>query len=119
MKIDFTATIDDLKGKPLPIQDGEVDDPETKQKRPVFRDFTLRDVCVNSLLLETRGGDAIDGKEKVRRFRLADKIFGAAESIVLPAEDIVLLKDQVAKAYGALVTARAWDLLELQAPAKK
>ena len=98
--IDFTTTINDLKGKPLPLKE---DDQE--------RNFTLRDACVNALLVEQQG-DKLEGKEKIRRFRLADKIFGTAEPLNIKAEDTVLLKDLIAQAYGALVTARAWDLIE-------
>ena len=104
MKIDFSKQIMDIAGKPIKMKDGEAE-----------RDFILRDVAVNAILTETQESAKSDGKEKVRRFRLADKIFGAAEPIALPAEDIVLLKDMIAKAYGALVTARAWDLIEPQA----
>jgi len=107
MKIDFDSTINDLTGKAIPLKEGETE-----------RTFTLRDVCVNALLMETQDSAKLDGKEKVRRFRLADKIFGTAEPIALPAEDIVLLKDQIAKGYGALVTARAWDLIESPAAEK-
>jgi hypothetical protein len=54
----------------------------------------------------------MEGKEKIRRFRLADRIYGAKEPIQLSAEDVVLLKEVTAKTYGPLITGRAWDLLE-------
>jgi hypothetical protein len=101
MKINFSESIKDISGKPIKLKDGEAE-----------RDFTLRDVSVNAVLAESQENAKSDGKEKIRRFRLADKIFGAAEPIALPSEDIVLLKDMIAKTYGALVTARAWDMLE-------
>ena len=101
MKINFDSTITDLAGNPIQIDDKGV-------KRPC----TLRDVCTNALLLETAKSQGIEGKEKVRRFRLADKIFGTKEPIQIEAEDIVLLKQLVAEAYAPLVTGRSWDLLE-------
>lgn len=116
MKIDFTAKILDLSGETIlaPAIPGRKDEP---------RDFILRDVCTNALLsMAMRAApdgnfypaEAIDGKEKIRRYRLADKIFGTLEPITLKAEDVVLLKDRIAAIYGPLIMGRAWDLIEPQ-----
>ena len=112
MKIDFTATLTDLQGNPLPYRDQRTN---AEGKKEFFeRDFTLRDACVNALLSEPadRNAPKIDGKEKIRLFRLADKIFGCHEAISLDVETISLLKDKIAASYSTLVTGRVWELLD-------
>jgi hypothetical protein len=102
MKIDFASAIKTLDGKAI----------ITKEPGEADREFTLRDVCVNALLIENQEAAKLDGAAKVKRFRLADKIYGTKEPIALASEDIVLLKGLIASSYGPLVTARAFDLLE-------
>jgi hypothetical protein len=104
MKINFDLSIRDLAGDPI----------QTKEKDGTERDFTLRDVCVNAILAEPQDRNAkpLDGKEKVRRLRLADKIYGCKEPINLPAEDVATLKEQIAALYPIVTTGRAWAILE-------
>ena len=98
--IDFSATINDLKGNPLK-QDGE--------------DVTLRDTCTNALLAAFQG-EQQDGKTKMSRWKLAQRIHDAKEPIELTAGDVTLLKEVVSKAYSAAVVGPAWTLLD---PAEK
>jgi len=110
MKIDFSMPILGIDGKPIKIMD--------KEGQP---DFTIRDVAVNSLLADSPGNAGLDGTERVRRFRMADRIFGCREPINLEVEEIVLLKELIAQTYGNVTTARAWDILggtEAPAPMK-
>ncbi len=70
----------------------------------------LRDVCIEGICANTQ---QLDGMEKYRRGKLADKIFGAAEPIELPAEEIVKIKEAVGTAWpNPIVVMRAWDMLE-------
>jgi hypothetical protein len=101
MKINFSELILHLGGNPVMTKEGDKD-----------VELTLREVCVSSLLIEKQSDKPADGKEKFRRFRLADKIFGAKEPIAVPAEDVVLLKSLIPLLYGALIVGRAWDILE-------
>lgn len=106
MKIDFSKPILGLDGVPLKVQDLDG-----------HPDFTIRDACVNALLSDRPASGRpdepkIDGKEKVRRFRLAQKIYGCKEPINLESDDIVLLKNKIAEVYPTLTTARAWEILE-------
>jgi hypothetical protein len=101
MKINFETPILGIDGEPIILKD--------KEGEPKF---TIRDVAVNALLMESQESAKLDGKEKVKRFRLADRIFGCKEPIKMEAEEVALVKDQISKAYGTLVTARAWDILE-------
>lgn len=75
-------------------------------------DFTLREVCVNSLLTETKESAALDGMEKVRQFRMADRIYGCKEPIEISDADILVLKGLIGKAYGRIAVTRAWDILD-------
>jgi len=108
MKINFETPITGIDGKSIKVKSGEEESI-----------FTLREVAVNALLVETQESAKLDGKEKVKRFRMADRIFGCKEPITFSAEDIVLLKDQIAKTYGTLVTARAWEILDSEKEPEK
>lgn len=99
MKIDFRAKLKNLSGETLKEQDKE---------EPIL----LKDACANALLGMFDDERHIEGKEKLRRYRLANKIWGAKEPIELPAEDIALIKSLVAKAYGSLISGQAWELLD-------
>jgi hypothetical protein len=112
MKINFDSVITGIDGEPIKTKDQR---PGKDGGRETFeRDFVLRDVAVNALLAEPQDRNAkpLDGKEKVRRTRLADKIYGCHEPINISAEDVVLIKDQVNAIYPTLTTARAWAILE-------
>jgi hypothetical protein len=92
MKIDFSAIIADLDGKPL-------------------AELTLGTMATNALMLPFEDERNLSGEEKVRRFKLAQRIHGAAE-VDLTAEDISLIKKLIAKGYATMPTARAWELLD-------
>lgn len=99
MKIDFSVVLKGLDGVELKPRDMD------------SKSLTLRDVCVDALLVE-KPGDKVDSKEKLRRYRLAEKIYGCKEPISLSVEDIVIIKEQTAFRWSTLVMGRAWDLLE-------
>lgn len=101
MKIDFSKPMLALSAKAIKVTDLE-GEPE----------FTIRDVATNALTAETQDNTKLDGKEKIKRFRLAERIYGCKEPIKLSAEDIVLVKEQINKIYGITVTTRAWDILD-------
>ena len=72
------------------------------------RDVLLRDVCENALLEDDRGSD---GGEKMKRFKLAEKIH-LYEDVNLSAEDVTLLKELIGKLYGPLVVGQAYKILD-------
>lgn len=98
MKINFDTPILSIDGKPI--------------KKDADAIFTLRDVCVSAILADTPEVQKMDAKTKRALGHLADRIFGCKEPINLPAEDIVLLKDAIPRAYGVLTTTRALDILD-------
>lgn len=92
MKIDFSAQILDLDGKPIP-------------------DLTLGSMATNALMLPFEDERNLSGEEKVRRLKLAQRIHGADEADLV-AEDVTLIKRLIAKGYATLPSARAWELLD-------
>ena len=107
--IDFGKPILAFNGKPVRTKDADADG------REIERDFILRDVAVNAVLFEEQG-EKLDGMEKVRRARLADKIYGAKEPIKIDADDVKLIKTNIAKSYNIYTTGRAWELLDPSEP---
>jgi hypothetical protein len=92
MKIDFSAVITDLDSKPMP-------------------NLTLGSMATNALMLAYDDERNLSGEEKVRRFKLAQRIHGASE-VDLTVEEVSLVKLLIAKGYVTLPCARAWELLD-------
>lgn len=97
MKINFNVEFKTLKGESLKDRDNKV--------------LKLYDVCTTALLFNDEK-ENIEGKEKVRRFKLAQKIYGVKEPISIEVEDVALMKELVAKVYSTLIVGQAWELLE-------
>ncbi len=73
--------------------------------------FTLKEAILTSLVNEFQN-DTESSDEKVKRFKLMMKVNAATDSVELSSEDITLIKNRVAKAYGALIVGQAHELLE-------
>jgi len=97
MKINFNVRLKN-------IMDKELKDQESK-------DILLYDVCTNALLFNAKD-EKLEGKEKMRRFKLAHKIYGTKELVSIDVEDVALIKELVAKIYSTLITGQVWELLE-------
>lgn len=96
MKIDFSAPILDLDGK------------------PIEGDLTLGSLSVNALLatlMDHGQPEQLSGTEKVRQAVLAQKIH-SEKTIDLQAEDVALLKDRIGRSYAPLAVMQAWQLLD-------
>lgn len=92
MKIDFSAAITDLDGKPI-------------------ADLVLSRMATDALLMPFPDERDLSGEEKITRFKLAQRIHGK-EDADLSVEEVALLKRLIAKAYATLACARAWELLD-------
>jgi hypothetical protein len=92
MKIDFSAAITDLDGNPIP-------------------ELTLGLMATNALMGNFDDERSLSGDDKVRRFKLAQRVHHASE-VDLTVEDVALIKKLIAKAYATLPCARAWELLD-------
>ena len=84
----------------------EIVDPQTKDV------IKLSVICINALLTPREDDNKLSGVDKVKRWKLAQEIYSKPEEIDLSAEDVTLLKDLIAKSYGTVVTAQAWEMLE-------
>jgi len=80
--------------------------------------FALK-TCLANLLVGRRAQSEkeLDGKEVMRRFSLADKLWKAKEPISIKVEDVVLLKELLKLAYNeriypALIIGQALQALE-------
>jgi len=98
--IDFTEALISLDGTAMKVDGGT-------------EKLTLGTVAVNSLLATLEGDKNLAGTEKVKRYELAKKVFHQS-SVVLTAEEISLIKQRIADAYGPLVVGVAWHLLDPQ-----
>jgi hypothetical protein len=110
MKIDFTQGLTTLGGEPLErtIQACE------NCGRPVETSaMTLRRVCINALLTQTRDERNLPGEKKARRYKLALQI--SNEDVVdLPPKDVALIQELVGTLYTALVVGQVWEMLDLK-----
>jgi len=97
MKLNFNTKFKNLKGEIVKDEKGE--------------DLILYDICSNALLYSKQGVE-IEGKEAVRRLRLAHKIYGTKEPVSIEAEDVALIKELVTKLYSTLIVGQTWELLE-------
>lgn len=90
---DFSAPILMIDGK-TPMRESQ------DEKSPVL---TLAIVAENALLASYQDETNLSGEEKLKRFRLAEKIASQKGDITLTAEEIALIKKLVAKAYNPLI----------------
>lgn len=102
MKIDFSQKLLDLSGKPMERKPGE--------------DATLSSVCVEALLLPREEDKTLPMAEKLKRGRLAEKLYipegETPPTIDVTVEEVNLMQGLITKSYGSLVVMRAYDLLE-------
>ena len=96
MKIDFTGELRNWRDEPIMYNDEPA---------------TLATACLEALLAD-RDGERASGQEKAQRYALAMRIVGATEPVAVTAEEIALIKERVAMAYGTYVTGLIWAILE-------
>lgn len=93
-----------------PILDG-LDTPVTVDRDGKKVALTLGMVAAGALYGSYPDEKDLSGDEKARRGNLALKIAQGGDQ-QLSVEDTALLKKLIAKAYGPLIVARAWTLLD-------
>lgn len=72
--------------------------------------MTLRKVCVDALMFTYRGEEMLDGTTKLTRYMLAQRIHSGDAAV--RAEDVVMLKDLIGRAYGPAVVGPAYLMLD-------
>ena len=95
MKINVAVILNDLSGNP--IKSGE-------------SDLTLREVCVNSLLMN-KPNESVEGTEKLARYTLAQRI-NDSDVAELTVEELAKIKKLIAELYTTIVTGAAYAALE-------
>jgi hypothetical protein len=96
MKINFGQSLKELDGKA--IKNGE-------------KDLTLKAVACNALGAIFNDDQMLSGEEKAKRGLLAMRLY-ANPDIDLTIEELALTKKLIGKAYGPIVIAQAWAMLE-------
>lgn len=97
MKVDFTKRLVNLNKEPLTLNGKEC---------------TLKAACVEALMGAFQGEGAVTAEEKMKRFKLAKKVHAAEGETGLAAEEVVMLKAQLNKAFGTLVVGPAFEMLD-------
>ncbi len=97
MRINFDTVLLDLKGNP--IKDGGNDD------------LTLSAACCASLLTGYPDEQGLSAKDKMRRYRVAQKISQGGEQD-LSVEEIADVKMLISKFYAPMVVGPAYDILD-------
>jgi hypothetical protein len=93
---DFSTPLTDFRGKPLVTEDGSA--------------LTLREAVTTALVAPFKDENP-SGTEKVKRWQLAAKL-QASKDVELTADDIALIKNLVAKAYGPMIVGQVWAILD-------
>jgi len=96
MLIDFDRVLVDMEGKDI----------ISKDEKPA----TVKGVTVEALLATFNDEQNLAGEEKLKRYELAYKINEGYRDMT--AEDIVLIKKLVGKAYSPIIVGQAWKTLE-------
>lgn len=76
------------------------------------RELSLASTCCNALLAAHEDERALSGEDKVKRWKLAQRIHDATGEIDIASEEVSLLKTLLAKSYTPLVVGQAWSVLE-------
>ena len=100
LAVDFSATITRLDGTVMTTSDTD--------KTP----FTIAAAVENALLIDYRDEQNLSGEDKIKRWRLANKIAAHPVDPDLTPEEIVLIKKLVAKAYNPLVCGEVWKAVD-------
>lgn len=104
MKIDFSTELLSLSGEPIKEN---IQDESGIKKVPL----QLWKVCTDSLLAVFQDERNVTGEDKVKRWKLAQKIHEAKE-VDLESEEISLIKSLIAKSYSPAIVGPAFQLLE-------
>jgi hypothetical protein len=95
MTIDFSQVLKDMQGEAL-------DHPVKKDTK-----FTLADAVVAALIVPDEEGKATDASEKVRRYKLAQKIVDGGEHPV-SVEEAKTIQDTCNRIYGPLIVGQVF-----------
>ncbi len=98
MLIDFNQVLLSLDGEEL--------------KSSPDKALRLKEACTNALLGIYEDDAKILGEEKLRRYKLASKIYKDKGVIEVTAEEITLIKQLLPRLYGTAVIGPCYEMLE-------
>jgi hypothetical protein len=99
MTIDLTQALKTVKGDTIKDESGNP--------------LTLRDIIITALNAPDATLKEGSGKEKLRRFHLAENVWKAEKEITLSSEDVVLIKTVIDRTYpSSLIVGQAWEMIE-------
>ena len=127
MTIDFNYSFKGLDGKDIPEGPDEVE--KNKDGKEIIKKksppFTLKTACVNVLLnsrlaqivcpqckFQIKKPEELTGEEKLKRYKLARKIYDSKDHVEIGTKDIELLKELIAKGYPEITSGQAWIALD-------
>jgi hypothetical protein len=108
MKIDFSAVLMDLNGKPLLAPDNDA--VQAAGLPPPSKPLTLAAASVEALLATTRESAQDPGDVKLRCYTLAQQI-NAGGTVDLDPGDAAFIKTKIAAVYSPAVVGPAFALL--------
>lgn len=100
--INFTEVLTDMEGKPL------TESSKLPGSNGAVVDVTLRKICQNALL---SNDPKMSGEEKIKRYILAQRI-QQQDLMELSADDISLIKKEIAIYFSPLIVGKAYELLD-------
>lgn len=98
MEVAVGKKLTDLNGNVLKNQDGT--------------DSELKNVIIDALLATYKDEQGLTGEEKLSRWQLATKVKASDGVAYLDAEEVVLIKKLIGKAYSTVIVGQAWQILE-------
>lgn len=81
-------------------------------EREPAKEATFRTLLVTLMTAQAEGDDKASGEDKVKHFKLADKVFKADGEIDLTADEVALLTKRAEKLFPWLTYARFKEWLE-------
>lgn len=111
MKRNLQTALHFLDGKPL-VEATKTGTDEAGKDIIEQRPITLAGIAVNALLAQHEDERALAGADKVKRYKLAQKIHDSTGEIEIMSEEVALLKTLIGKTYPPLLVGLAWGLLE-------
>ena len=120
MQIDFGQKLVDLAGEDIVESGGFNVDAFIKVHpsidiSPFYnppRALFLGSAAMNGLVMQFQDEHGLSGEEKLKRWELALRIKRATGPIEVSAEEVTMIKKVIAKAYAAIVSGQAWQMLE-------
>jgi hypothetical protein len=73
------------------------------------RKLTVRDVCVNSLLIPQQGDDE---KKKWEKYEIYRKIKDSNDEVELKTEELLVLKKAIGATQPTLIMGQVWEMIE-------